>query len=120
VPHRPSTPPPPILPVGTQIVSLVAVRNVEGLIAHPRGAVGVVLPAPSDATHAYRVQVSVRAVYDKPRKTETQVAQALVRHSAAKAAAIVKPLGLDSMPLLPKLKVKILDGNHAGTCAGRA
>jgi hypothetical protein len=63
-----------------------------------------------------RVQVSVRAVYDKLRKTETQVAQALVRHSAAKAAAIVKPLGLASMPLLPKLNVKILDGNHlAGT-----
>jgi predicted nucleotidyltransferase len=55
VPHRPSTPP-PILPVGTQVVSLVAVRNVEGLIAHPRGAFGVVVAAPSDATHAYRVR----------------------------------------------------------------
>jgi hypothetical protein len=63
-----------------------------------------------------RVQVSVRAVYDKLRKTETRVAQALVRRSAVKAAAIVKPLGLASTPLLPKLNVKILDGNHlAGT-----
>jgi IS4 transposase len=62
------------------------------------------------------VQVSVRAGYDKLRKTETQVARALVRRSAVKAAAIVKPLGLASMPLLLKLNVKILDGNHlAGT-----
>lgn len=49
-------PPPPILPVGTQVVSQVAVRNIEGAIAHPRGAVGVIVAAPSDATHAYRVR----------------------------------------------------------------
>jgi predicted nucleotidyltransferase len=47
---------PPILPVGTQVVSQVAVRNVEGNVAHPRGAVGVIVASPSDATHAYRVR----------------------------------------------------------------
>lgn len=63
-----------------------------------------------------RVQVCVRAVYDKLTKTETQVSQALVRHSASRSAAIVKSLGPASMPLLPKLNIKILDGNHlAGT-----
>ena len=63
-----------------------------------------------------RVQVCVRAVYDKLTKTETQVSQALVRRSASRSAAIVKSLGPASMPLLPTLNIKILDGNHlAGT-----
>lgn len=63
-----------------------------------------------------RAQVSVRAVYDKLKKTETQVSQALVRRSAGRSAAIVKAMGLATMPLVPKLNVKILDGNHlAGT-----
>ena len=47
---------PLILPVGTQVVALVEVKAADGKAAHPRGAVGVVVQAPSDYWHAYRVR----------------------------------------------------------------
>jgi hypothetical protein len=47
---------PLILPVGTQVVSLVEVRGPNGKAAHPRGAVGVIVQAPTDYWHAYRVR----------------------------------------------------------------
>src|SRR2546423_9588793 len=45
-----------ILPVGTQVVALVEVRGAHGAVVHPRGAVGVVVQAPADYWHAYRVR----------------------------------------------------------------
>ena len=45
-----------LLPVGTQVVALVDVRGPDGNRAHPRGAVGVVVQAPADSWHAYRVR----------------------------------------------------------------
>lgn len=45
-----------ILPVGTQVVTLVEVKAPGGDAVHPRGAVGVVVRAPVDAEHAYRVK----------------------------------------------------------------
>jgi uncharacterized protein len=45
-----------ILPVGTQVVALVEVRGTDGKPVHPRGAVGVVMQAPSDYWHSYRVR----------------------------------------------------------------
>ena len=45
-----------ILPVGTQVVSLVEVKGTDGAPVHPRGAVGVVVRAPSDYWHSYRVR----------------------------------------------------------------
>lgn len=45
-----------ILPVGTQIVALVETRGADGKPVHPRGAVGVVVQAPADYWHAYRVR----------------------------------------------------------------
>jgi IS4 transposase len=63
-----------------------------------------------------RVPVSVTAVYDKLRGTETQVSRALVRDSAARLAAVVERLLPARAGLLPRLRVKFLDGNHlAGT-----
>src|SRR5688572_3124637 len=47
---------PPILPAGTQVVSLVEVRGADGRPAHPRGAMGVIAGSPPDPTHAYRVR----------------------------------------------------------------
>ena len=47
---------PPILPAGTQVVSLVEVRGPDGRPVHPRGAMGVVSQSPGDAWHAYRVR----------------------------------------------------------------
>jgi uncharacterized protein len=45
-----------ILPVGTQIVSLSEVRGADGTVRHPRGAVSVVVQAPADYWHGYRVR----------------------------------------------------------------
>jgi len=43
-------------PTGTRVVTLVDVLAQNGRILHPRGAVGVVVSAPADLQHAYRVR----------------------------------------------------------------
>src|SRR5207237_1346052 len=45
-----------ILSVGTQVVTLVDIPGSTGLVLHPRGTVGVVVKAPSDHEHSYRVR----------------------------------------------------------------
>ena len=45
-----------ILPVGTQVVTSIEVKGPDGKPVHPRGAVGVIVQAPCDYWHAYRVQ----------------------------------------------------------------
>jgi predicted nucleotidyltransferase len=45
-----------ILPAGTQVVVLADVKGTDGRPVHPRGAVGVVVQAPGDAWHSYRVR----------------------------------------------------------------
>jgi predicted nucleotidyltransferase len=45
-----------IIAEGTQIVVLRDVRNTDGGVAHPRGAVGTVVESPSEGSHSYRVQ----------------------------------------------------------------
>lgn len=45
-----------ILSVGTQVVALVEARGPDGKAAHPRGAVGVIVRAPADYWHSYRVR----------------------------------------------------------------
>ncbi|MBI2827388.1 MAG: nucleotidyltransferase domain-containing protein [Planctomycetia bacterium] len=45
-----------IYSVGTQVVSLKQVQGIDGRAAHPAGAVGVVVKAPADRAHAYRVR----------------------------------------------------------------
>jgi predicted nucleotidyltransferase len=47
---------PPILPVGTQVVSRVEIRGSHGRAIHPKGAVGIVVTSPVDHLHAYRVR----------------------------------------------------------------
>ena len=46
-----------IIPTGTQVVSRVEVRDAAGAVIVPLGATGVVVRAPDDATHAYRVRL---------------------------------------------------------------
>lgn len=48
--------PPPILPVGTAVVALVEVRGSDGRPTHPRGTTGLVIVAPLDPEHSYRVR----------------------------------------------------------------
>lgn len=45
-----------IFSAGTQVVTLRDVLDDGGRIAHPRGAVGVVVKSPSDLEHSYRVR----------------------------------------------------------------
>ena len=57
-----------ILPVGTQVVALVEVRGTDGKPVHPRGAVGVVVQAPADYWHSYRVRFpdAFEAAFKRP------------------------------------------------------
>lgn len=47
---------PPVLPVGTAVVSKVEVKSRDGKPLYPRGAVGVITRAPADPEHRYRVR----------------------------------------------------------------
>ena len=52
----PNDPHPLILSIGTQVVSQKDLLSPNGRIAHPAGAVGVIVRSPNDLTHAYRVK----------------------------------------------------------------
>ncbi|MCI0683342.1 MAG: nucleotidyltransferase domain-containing protein [Gemmataceae bacterium] len=45
-----------IVSLGTQVVTLIDIPGAGGLVLHPRGAVGVVVKAPTDHEHSYRVR----------------------------------------------------------------
>lgn len=45
-----------ILPLGTQVVAQVETKVAPGASPRPKGAVGVIVDAPTDGTHAYRVR----------------------------------------------------------------
>ena len=45
-----------LFPVGMQVATLKEIIGQNGRIAHPRGAVGVVVKSPADLDHAYRVR----------------------------------------------------------------
>ena len=45
-----------MLAVGSQVVTRKDVQAANGRIAHPAGAVGVILKAPADHRHSYRVK----------------------------------------------------------------
>lgn len=75
---------PPILPIGTQVVTHEDIRNQKGDVVFTSGAVGVIVKSPVDATHAYRVKfmdntevslkrasLSVRRHFQKPEAVTT-------------------------------------------------
>jgi uncharacterized protein len=45
-----------IFSVGTQVVTRVDIASAGGLVLHPRGTVGVVVKAPTDHEHSYRIR----------------------------------------------------------------
>jgi uncharacterized protein len=45
-----------ILPVGTQVVNAIDFQNKDGEILIPKGSVGIILTAPTDNFHSYRVR----------------------------------------------------------------
>jgi len=54
--HRVHTSDNQIYPVGSQVVISKPVQNSNGRIAHPSGAVGVIIKSPLDRQHSYRVR----------------------------------------------------------------
>ena len=54
--HRVHNSPNLIYSVGTQVVALKQVQGTNGKAVHPAGAVGVIVRAPRDRTHSYRVR----------------------------------------------------------------
>ncbi len=46
-----------IVPIGTQVVVQVETKVAPGASPRPKGAVGVIVDAPVDSTHAYRVRL---------------------------------------------------------------
>ncbi|MBI5367985.1 MAG: nucleotidyltransferase domain-containing protein [Planctomycetes bacterium] len=104
-PPRPSPPPPPplrarprstpapqlILPVGTQVVSRIVVKGGRGRPPAPAGAVGEVVRAPADATHAYRVRLA------DGREVGLKRGQLQVRRLAQRAG-FARPAELDLFP----------------------
>ncbi|MHB1426634.1 MAG: nucleotidyltransferase domain-containing protein [Gemmataceae bacterium] len=46
-----------IFSAGTQVVTLVDILGSAGLVLHPRGTVGVIVKAPTDHAHSYRIRL---------------------------------------------------------------
>jgi uncharacterized protein len=49
-------PAPPILSLGTAVVALTEIRGPDGRELHPRGAAGLIIRAPADPEHSYRIR----------------------------------------------------------------
>jgi len=62
--------------------------------------------------HPGEIPVSRQSVYDKLKRLEPQVAAALVHYSADELLPCVKAMGAQPPALLPRYRVRVLDGNH--------
>lgn len=56
--------------------------------------------------------VSIQALYDKIRRTEPNLVQALVAGSATRLGQILMPMLPDQAPIVPGYRLRIVDGNH--------
>lgn len=93
-------------------------QNKELLFSTVADLMGSVVCRVRPTVHAaYQAQsesigVSVKAVYDKLKRIEPGVSQALVRETAERMAAIVRQTGGTEADLLAGYRVLIVDGNH--------
>jgi uncharacterized protein len=99
-----------IIPVGTQVVALVSVSSVEGLPQQPKGAVGVVVRAPTDGSHSYRVQFPDG--FEAPLRRSALMLLADLHGEAAAA------LALDSTQLRDRVILQVVIGSQAYGLAG--
>ena len=60
----------------------------------------------------HKIEVSVTSLYNKMQGTELEVSRALVRETASRLEPVTRGLKATRPPLLPGLRVKIIDGNH--------
>ena len=90
------------------------VKMMTQVVCSVRQSIGAVYRAMSDD-----LGVSKSAVYGKLNRLETSVSQALVRYSAREMTTIIEQVGGQLPTLLPKYRVKILDGNGLGATEHR-
>jgi len=76
---------PPILPVGTAVVTRVEVAGSGGDVTCPAGAVGTIIHSPADAEHSYRVRLPGGEVVSL-RRGEIAVLKHYQREGMARAA----------------------------------
>lgn len=62
--------------------------------------------------HPDEIPVTRQAVYNKLKRMEPHVPAALVHYSAEELLPCVKAMGSQAPPLLPRYRVRVLDGNH--------
>jgi hypothetical protein len=65
------------------------------------------------------IPVTVRALYDKLNRIEPTVSRELARHTACEAKTLIHEMGGTCRPLLPRYRLRILDGNHLGSTEHR-
>jgi hypothetical protein len=80
-----------IFAVGTKVVTQVDIAGAGGLVLHPRGTVGVIVKAPADHEHSYRVRFADGLEVALKRSEVTMLAQFKegeigdIRHTIARA-----------------------------------
>lgn len=62
--------------------------------------------------HPDEIPVTRQAVYNKLKRMEPHVPAALVHYSAEELLPCIKAMGSPTPPLLPRYRVRVLDGNH--------
>lgn len=82
---------PPILSIGTAVVALVDVRGPDGRPLHPKGSAGILVAAPADPEHSYRVRFPGGDEYSLKRR-EIQVLSRYQSEGYAGRAADADPL----------------------------
>lgn len=66
--------------------------------------------------HPGEIPVARQSLYDKLKRMEPRIPAALVHYSAEELLPCIKAMGSQAPPLLPRYRVRALDGNHlAGT-----
>ena len=108
-----------IYPAGTRVVVRKDVPASNGRVAHPAGAVGVVVRCPVDRTHAYRVRFSdgfeapvrheqlVRLAEYKTVQSRPAQAQTAQAHPA-QATADESPAATDAAPIDANLQDRVI------------
>ena len=92
-----------------EILFSTLVNMMTQVVCSVRQSIGAVYKAMAD-----ELGVSKSAVYGKLNRLEPSVSQALVRYSAQEMTNLVEQVGGQQPVLLPKYRLKIVDGNGLG------
>jgi uncharacterized protein len=82
-----------IVPIGTQVVSRVEIKGIAGEPACPPGAVGVVIEAPADNLHSYRVRFA-NGIEASLRRSEMTIRKHFQQDGIQKAGTLLNEFDL--------------------------